>query len=95
MLAAAILDLVIFSINANISETIRNHCTTYSDLVWTDLCHRVATFFNILMTLWCTRHTTYFRLLFIATWTHDILYKVRGGIVLLKALAASGLDPEL
>jgi hypothetical protein len=38
-------------------------CTTYSDLVWTDLCYRVATSFNMLMTLWCTRHITYFRLL--------------------------------
>jgi hypothetical protein len=38
-------------------------CTTYSDLIWTDFCHRVATSFNMLMTLWCTRQTTYFRLL--------------------------------
>jgi hypothetical protein len=40
-------------------------CKTYSDLVSTDLCHRVAiaTPFNMLMLLWCTRHTTYFKLL--------------------------------
>jgi hypothetical protein len=37
-------------------------CTTCSDLVWKDLCHRVATFFNMLITLWCTHHITYFRL---------------------------------
>jgi hypothetical protein len=29
-----------------------------------------------------------------ACWTHDILYKVGGGILLLKALEASGLDPD-
>jgi hypothetical protein len=84
-------------------------CTTYSDLVWTGWCHRVAivTSFNMLMTLWCTRHAMYLNCLclgsdgllvtqciFFAAWTHDILYKVGGGIVLSEALAASGLDPD-
>jgi hypothetical protein len=32
--------------------------------------------------------------IFFAAWTHDILYKVGGGIVLSEALAASGLDPD-
>jgi hypothetical protein len=31
--------------------------TTYSDLVCTDLCHWVATSFNMLMTLWYSRYT--------------------------------------
>jgi hypothetical protein len=31
---------------------------------------------------------------FFAAWTLDILYKVRGGIVLLEALAACGPDPD-
>jgi hypothetical protein len=31
---------------------------------------------------------------FFAAWTHNILYKVGGGIVLSKALAASGLDSD-
>jgi hypothetical protein len=32
--------------------------------------------------------------LFFAAWTHDIFYKVGGGIVLSEALAACGLDLE-
>jgi hypothetical protein len=31
---------------------------------------------------------------FFAAWTHNILYKVGGGIVLSEAVAASGLDPD-
>jgi hypothetical protein len=66
-----------------------------------------STSFNMLMRLWCTRYTTFLRLLvpqfieparpsafFFAAWTHDILYKNGGGIVLSKAHAASSFDPD-